>query len=525
MRTKARCSATVARSQISPGPHLVAALAARRSAADHPRDERPRRRGQDAHRREPGRRLRADRALGAADRRRSPSPVLPSTLRDAGPSRPERAPDRPVHRGRRARGGQGPRAHRAARRRAAAEPDRAARRWPRCGFSSPRPRSASTTWWWTRRPRSGSPTRSRSRRSAQGVVAVARQGKTRRRLKKLHARLARALRAAGRDRAQRRRRRVGAPEPYHATIEVAGRPLASATRVTEAAERAPWGPSSSSRSRRPSSPVCSPPRCGGSASPSAPWIVPGIARCTTPTCRAWAASPCGARSRARRRRGGLVRPPRRRMFAQVRVRWLPLACGAALLAVIGVVDDVRGLGARTKLLAQFAAAALVVAAGCVIREATNPFTGASLALGALAIPVTIVWIMGVTNALNLIDGLYGLAAGVGLIVSGTLCLISLTVGGTMRPRMGCWPARSRASSTSASTPRRSSSATRGASSWASRSPSCRSSRRTRARRRCSSSRRSWRSACRSWTPRSPCCAGSSCRRRSCSRIATTSTIA
>jgi UDP-GlcNAc:undecaprenyl-phosphate/decaprenyl-phosphate GlcNAc-1-phosphate transferase len=115
-------------------------------------------------------------------------------------------------------------------------------------------------------------------------------------------------------------------------------------------------------------------------------------------------------------------------FASVRVRWLPLACGAALLAAIGVVDDVRGLRARTKLLAQLAAAALVVAAGCVIREATNPITGASLALGVLAIPVTIVWIMGVTNALNLIDGLDGLAAGVGLIVSGTLCLISLTVG-------------------------------------------------------------------------------------------------
>jgi UDP-GlcNAc:undecaprenyl-phosphate GlcNAc-1-phosphate transferase len=117
-------------------------------------------------------------------------------------------------------------------------------------------------------------------------------------------------------------------------------------------------------------------------------------------------------------------------FAQVRVGWAPLALGGALLATIGVVDDVRGLGARTKLLAQLAAAALVIAGGCVIREATNPITGASFELGPLAVPVTVLWVVGVTNALNLIDGLDGLAAGVGLIVSGTLCLISLAVGRT-----------------------------------------------------------------------------------------------
>jgi len=115
-------------------------------------------------------------------------------------------------------------------------------------------------------------------------------------------------------------------------------------------------------------------------------------------------------------------------FVHVRVMWVPLALGAAVLAMVGVVDDVRGLRARTKLLAQCVAAALVVAGGCVIREATNPITGASVALGALAVPVTVLWVIGVTNALNLIDGLDGLAAGVGLIVSGTLCMISLSVG-------------------------------------------------------------------------------------------------
>jgi UDP-GlcNAc:undecaprenyl-phosphate GlcNAc-1-phosphate transferase len=115
-------------------------------------------------------------------------------------------------------------------------------------------------------------------------------------------------------------------------------------------------------------------------------------------------------------------------FARVRVTWPLLAVGSAILTLVGVVDDVRGLHAGTKLLAQVAAAALVVAAGCVIREATNPITGASVALGPVAVPLTMLWVIGVTNALNLIDGLDGLAAGVGLIVSGTLCLISLTAG-------------------------------------------------------------------------------------------------
>jgi UDP-GlcNAc:undecaprenyl-phosphate GlcNAc-1-phosphate transferase len=115
-------------------------------------------------------------------------------------------------------------------------------------------------------------------------------------------------------------------------------------------------------------------------------------------------------------------------FVRVRVTWPLLATGAGLLVLVGIVDDVRGLRARTKLLAQCVAASLVVVAGCVIREATNPITGTSVGLGVFAVPVTLLWVIGVTNALNLIDGLDGLAAGVGLIVSGTLCLIAFTSG-------------------------------------------------------------------------------------------------
>ncbi|HXJ36082.1 MAG TPA: MraY family glycosyltransferase [Candidatus Eisenbacteria bacterium] len=115
-------------------------------------------------------------------------------------------------------------------------------------------------------------------------------------------------------------------------------------------------------------------------------------------------------------------------FTHAGVAWPLLALGAALLAAIGVVDDVRSMGAHWKLLVQIVAACLVVASGCVIREATNPLTGTSLQLGWLGAPVTICWVIGITNALNLIDGLDGLAAGVGLIVSTTLCVISFFAG-------------------------------------------------------------------------------------------------
>ena len=119
-----------------------------------------------------------------------------------------------------------------------------------------------------------------------------------------------------------------------------------------------------------------------------------------------------------------------RAFQGARVAWPFLLGGAALVAAVGVVDDVRGLGAGPKLLVQCSAAALVVAGGCVVREVTNPFTGGATALGWLAVPVTVLWVVGITNALNLVDGLDGLASGVGLIVAGTLCLVSLGLGRT-----------------------------------------------------------------------------------------------
>jgi UDP-GlcNAc:undecaprenyl-phosphate GlcNAc-1-phosphate transferase len=105
-----------------------------------------------------------------------------------------------------------------------------------------------------------------------------------------------------------------------------------------------------------------------------------------------------------------------------------LLAGVGLMAATGAVDDVRGIDARAKLLLQAAAAGLALAGGYGLRGFTNPFTGGYSEFGALGGLLTVVWIVGITNAFNLIDGLDGLAAGVGLIVSATLLVVSLMEG-------------------------------------------------------------------------------------------------
>jgi UDP-GlcNAc:undecaprenyl-phosphate/decaprenyl-phosphate GlcNAc-1-phosphate transferase len=85
--------------------------------------------------------------------------------------------------------------------------------------------------------------------------------------------------------------------------------------------------------------------------------------------------------------------------------------GGLALCVIGAVDDVRGLRAAHKLAAQVVVAVLAYACGFRIDAISLPIAG-TLSMGVFALPVTVIWIVGITNAMNLIDGLDGLAAGV-----------------------------------------------------------------------------------------------------------------
>lgn len=96
-----------------------------------------------------------------------------------------------------------------------------------------------------------------------------------------------------------------------------------------------------------------------------------------------------------------------------------LAAGGAIIYAMGVVEDARGLSARARLAGQLAAAALVVGSGVSVTFFPTGFPGERLWEGLF----TIVWLVGITNAINFLDGIDGLAAGLGLVCS--LIMISI----------------------------------------------------------------------------------------------------
>jgi UDP-GlcNAc:undecaprenyl-phosphate/decaprenyl-phosphate GlcNAc-1-phosphate transferase len=101
--------------------------------------------------------------------------------------------------------------------------------------------------------------------------------------------------------------------------------------------------------------------------------------------------------------------------------------GGAALCAVGAVDDLRGLRALHKLLAQTIIACFAFALGFRIDAIALPFLG-TLQMGVFALPVTLLWIVGITNAVNLIDGLDGLAAGVAFFAAFTSFLVAYLSG-------------------------------------------------------------------------------------------------
>jgi len=105
---------------------------------------------------------------------------------------------------------------------------------------------------------------------------------------------------------------------------------------------------------------------------------------------------------------------------------LGLLLGIIIIEIAGVWDDIKPIRAWTKLLFQIAAAAVVVGFGVRIEGLTNPFVeGGFIELGIWSIPLTMVWIVGITNAINFIDGLDGLADGVATIAALSLLFIAI----------------------------------------------------------------------------------------------------
>ncbi|WP_456273220.1 glycosyltransferase family 4 protein [Bacillus sp. AK031] len=107
-----------------------------------------------------------------------------------------------------------------------------------------------------------------------------------------------------------------------------------------------------------------------------------------------------------------------------------IIAGAVIIVLTGALDDVFELSAKVKLLGQLIAALLVVVWGGAQVEFINLPFGGQLEFGYMSIPLTIVWIVGVTNAVNLIDGLDGLAAGVSSIGLITISGMAVIMGDT-----------------------------------------------------------------------------------------------
>ena len=100
------------------------------------------------------------------------------------------------------------------------------------------------------------------------------------------------------------------------------------------------------------------------------------------------------------------------------------------ILLCGAIDDIISLRAWVKLIVQIVAAVVAVAHGVVIEVLMNPnifSENEALILGVLAVPVTVLWIVGITNSVNLIDGLDGLAVGVSTISSVTMFVVALLV--------------------------------------------------------------------------------------------------
>lgn len=104
-----------------------------------------------------------------------------------------------------------------------------------------------------------------------------------------------------------------------------------------------------------------------------------------------------------------------------------LVLGATIIVIGGFLDDKFDIKPRYKLIFQIAAALILIIYGVKIVLITNPFSSLYqfTNVGIMSIPLTIIWVVGITNALNLIDGLDGLASGIGLISSLTILIIAL----------------------------------------------------------------------------------------------------
>ena len=118
------------------------------------------------------------------------------------------------------------------------------------------------------------------------------------------------------------------------------------------------------------------------------------------------------------------------LFVELDMQVIGLLLGSVTIAVFGILDDILGLNPWIKLGGQFLAAFVAMRCGIVFDVISNPGflnAGEQISIGWLYVPFTIIWIVLCTNAVNLIDGLDGLAVGVSAISSASMMVVSMIV--------------------------------------------------------------------------------------------------
>ena len=116
------------------------------------------------------------------------------------------------------------------------------------------------------------------------------------------------------------------------------------------------------------------------------------------------------------------------IFGGIHREIIAIIVSSIIIVVTGMFDDTKSLKALTKLILQIICACVVIFSGVKIEFLGNPFTGELIWLGFLSVPITLFWIVGITNCINLIDGLDGLAAGISSISAITLAVVSFLNG-------------------------------------------------------------------------------------------------
>jgi UDP-GlcNAc:undecaprenyl-phosphate GlcNAc-1-phosphate transferase len=117
------------------------------------------------------------------------------------------------------------------------------------------------------------------------------------------------------------------------------------------------------------------------------------------------------------------------IFSDLDKTAVSIMVGGTVVFLVGLVDDIKDISPKVKLAGQILAALIAVYGGARINYITNPLPGYDVIyLEYFTIPVSVLWIVGITNTINLIDGLDGLASGVATISASTMMFIAAISG-------------------------------------------------------------------------------------------------